>query len=331
MNALAVDDPAPAAPTEPTTPPPGDGERRPRLGWGQRAVLWGPVLALVGLFLVPFGLILATSFYRRIEGGFYEPAFVFDSWSRLFSDVYIGRTLFSLRLTLLTAAITTAFAFPFTWFLTRMRARAQVPLLIVVLSALTLSEVIVAFSWNLILGRATGITNIAVWLGLMSEPRSFTPGFWAVAAGLGYLAFPYAVLTLFPSLNRIDREVTEAAETLGASPWRTFTTVVIPLARQAVLAAFLLVFVFTLGSNIVAQVLGRPQHWTLAVIISDQATMRANVPFASAIAMFLTAISLVIVGVVAYVGSRSWVARDGEDDAPVETAAPAPPVVAEGT
>ena len=40
---------------------------------------------------------LATSFYRRIQGGFYEPAFTFESWARLFSDFYLGRTLFSLR------------------------------------------------------------------------------------------------------------------------------------------------------------------------------------------------------------------------------------------
>ena len=153
---------------------------------------------------------------------------MFDSWSRLFSDVYIGRTLFSLRLCLLVALLTTVVAFPFTWFLTRMRARAQVPLLVLVLGALTLSEVIVAFSWDLILGRATGITNIAVWAGLMSEPKAFTPGFWSVVAGLSYTSFPYAVLTLFPSLNRVDRELTEAAETLGASPARTFTTVVVP-------------------------------------------------------------------------------------------------------
>ena len=51
-----------------------------------------------------------------------------------------------------------------------------------VLGALTLSEVIVAFSWDLILGRATGITNILVWAGLMSEPKAFTPGFWSVVA-----------------------------------------------------------------------------------------------------------------------------------------------------
>ncbi len=293
-------------------------DEREHLSWGQRAILWVPVVLLAVFFLVPFCLMLVTSFYRRIEGGFYEPGFELTSWSRLFSDVYIGRTLFSLRLCLLVALLTTAVAFPFTWFLTRMRARAQVPLLVVVLGALTLSEVIVAFSWDLILGRATGITNILVWAGLMSEPKAFTPGFWSVVAGLSYTSFPYAVLTLFPSLNRVDRELTEASETLGASPARTFANVVVPLCRQALLAAFLLVFVFTLGSNIIAQVLGRPQHWTLAVVISDQATMSANVPFAAAIAMFLTLISLTVVGIVSFAGSRSWVARDAEaaDDAP---------------
>jgi putative spermidine/putrescine transport system permease protein len=291
-----------------------DAEPSERMRAGQWVVLGIPVVALVAFFLVPFGLMLATSFYRRIQGGFYEPAFTVDSWSRLFSDFYVGRTLFSVRTCLLVAALTTAVAFPFTWFLTRMRSRAQVPLLILILGALTLSEVIVAFAWDLILGRSSGITNIAVWLGLMSEPKAFTPGFWSVVAGLSYTAFPYAVLTLFPSLNRVDRELTEAAETLGAPPLRTFTTVVVPLCRQALLAAFLLVFVFTLGSYIIAQVLGRPEHWTLSVFISDQATYNANVPFASAIAMFLTAISLTVVGAVSFAGSRSWVPGSSADE-----------------
>ena len=49
-------------------------------------------------------------------------------------------------------------------------------------------------------------------------------------------------------------------------------------------------------------------------MISDQATMSANVPFAAAIAMFVTLISLVVVGVVSFAGSRSWVARDDGDE-----------------
>ena len=286
---------------------PRDRHRAPRrepLGWGQRALVLVPALVLVTFFCVPFVLMLATSFYRRISGGFYEPALVLDSWSRLVSDFYLGRTLYSIRVCLLVAAITTAAAFPFTWFLTRMRSRWQVSLLVMILAALTLSEVIVAFSWNLILGRASGITNLFVWAGLMSEPKALTPGLSAVVAGLAYIAFPYCVITLFPSLKRIDRELTDAAGTLGASPAHTFRTVVVPLARTSVVAAFLLVFVFTLGSYIIAQVLGRPEHWTLSVFISDQALFNANVPFAAAMAMLLTVISIVVVGGVSLTGAR---------------------------
>ncbi len=298
---------APAPTTREGEPAPNDDEweaPRPRPRWGQRALVWVPALVLVAFFVVPFGLMLATSFYRRVSGGFYEPAFTTDSWARLASDFYVGRTLYSVRVCLLVAALTTAVAFPFTWFLTRMRARRQVPLLIMILAALTLSEVIVAFSWNLILGRASGITNVLVWVGVMSEPKALTPGLGAVVAGLAYIAFPYCVITLFPSLKRIDRELTDAAGTLGASPSRTFRTIVVPLARSSVLAAFLLVFVFTLGSYIVAQVLGRPEHWTLSVFISDQALFNANVPFAAAMAMLLTVISLTVVGGVSFAASR---------------------------
>jgi len=247
---------------------------------------------------------LRTSFYRRIQGGFYEPDWVLDSWQRLGTDFYTDRVLFSIQVCLVTAALTLAVAFPFTWFLTRMRARFQVPLLIMILAALTLSEVIVAFAWDLILGRSSGITNILVWMGVMAEPQSFTPGYLAVTIGLAYIAFPYCVLTLYPSLSRIDDELVEASQTLGASPWRTFWSIVVPLSKRNLIAGFLLVFVFTLGSYIIAQVLGRPEHWTLSVFISDQATFNSNIPFAAAMAMLLTVTSLAIVGI------TSWLGRD---------------------
>ena len=261
------------------------------------AMLAAPTVLLCVFFLGPFLLMARASFNRRIQGGFYESAWVLDSWARVGTSFYTDRLLFSVQIGLLAAALTTLFAFPFTWFVSRMRRRRQVPLLVVILAALTLSEVIVAFSWDLILGRASGISNIAVALGLMSEPRAFTPGFVAVLLGLTYISFPYCVLTLYPSLSRIDSEVTEAAETLGASPLRTFLTVVIPLSRVNIVAGFLLVFVFTLGSYIVAQVLGRPEHWTMSVFISDQATFKTNVPFAAAMAILLTVVSLTIVAV----------------------------------
>jgi putative spermidine/putrescine transport system permease protein len=268
-------------------------------------VLAFPVGMLLVFFLIPFGIMLATSFYHRIPGAFYEAAFELTSWQRLFQPIFLERALFSIWICLLAGAVCIAVAFPFTYFLTRMRRRPHVALLIVVLSALSLSEVIVAFSWTVLLGRASGISNILVWIGLMDEPVAYQPSFVAVLLGLCYIAFPYCVLTLYPQLSRLDPELTEAAQTMGASPWRTFWTVVVPIARPILVAGFLLVFVFTLGSYLIASFLGRPQHWTLSVLIADEASVQANVPFASAIAIFLTLLSLVVVALVGAVESRT--------------------------
>ena len=268
-------------------------------------VLAFPVGMLIVFFLIPFGIMLATSFYHRIPGAFYEPAFELANWQRLFQPVFLERALFSIWICLLAGAVCIAVAFPFTYFLTRMRRRPHVALLIVVLSALSLSEVIVAFSWTVLLGRSSGISNILVWLGLMDSPTAYQPSFIAVLLGLCYIAFPFCVLTLYPQLTRLDPEITEAAQTLGASPGRTFWTVVVPIARPIIIAGFLLVFVFTLGSYLISSFLGRPEHWTLSVSIADQASVQANVPFASAMAMFLTVVSLAVVALVGLIESRT--------------------------
>jgi putative spermidine/putrescine transport system permease protein len=269
-------------------------------------VILGIPLAALGIFFLgPFFTMLASSFYRRIPGGFYEPGFELASYGRLFTELFLDRAAFSLAICLLAGVVCVLVAFPFTYFLTRMPRRPQVVLLVLVLSALSLSEVIVGFSWSVVLGRAAGISNILVWLGLMGEAQSYQPGFLAVLLGLSYIAFPYCILTLYPQLSRLDREVTEAAQTLGAGPWRTFRTVVVPIMRPTIVAAFLLVFVFTLGSYLIPSILGRPEHWTLSVFISDQASFNANVPFAAAMAMFLTVLSLLLVGLVLLVESRT--------------------------
>jgi putative spermidine/putrescine transport system permease protein len=269
------------------------------------AVLAFPVAMLAIFFLIPFGIMVATSFYHRIPGAFYTPAFELASWRRLFQPVFVDRALFSIAICLLAGAVCVVVGFPFTYFLTRMRRRPHVALLIVVLSALSLSEVIVAFTWYVLLARASGVSNLFVWLGLMDEAVAYQPSFGAVLLGLCYIAFPYCILTLYPQLTRLDPEITEAAQTLGASPWRTFWTVVVPIARPIIVAGFLLVFIFTLGSYIIAFFLGGPQHWTLSVFIVDQASANANVPFAAAMAIFLTVLSLVVVGVVGVIEART--------------------------
>lgn len=266
-------------------------------------IAW-PALMLFLFFVLPFGLMLAVSFFRRVPGGFYQPDFVLANYAR-FLTAFFGNVLgFSLGLALLVAVIAVALAFPFTYLLSRMRRRRQVPWLVFLLAVLSLSEVIVGFSWSTLLSRTAGITNLLVLIGLMDQPVSLSPGFGAVLTGMTYQAFPYAVLVLYPSLSRLDPTLTEAARTLGASPLRSFFTVVVPALRNAILATVIMVFVFALGSYLLPQLLGRPQQWTLSVLITDQAIYQSNMPFAAAMAVFLVLVSLALVVLSTQLGQK---------------------------
>jgi putative spermidine/putrescine transport system permease protein len=274
----------------------------------QRLADYGPLFFPAGMltvfFVVPFATMIAVSFFQREQGGFYTPAFVFDNYAR-FLSLFFGKVLgFSLFLAIAVAATCVVIGIPFTYLLSRSARRIQIVWLVALLSILSLSEVMIGFAWSTLFSRTAGITNLFVWLGLMAQAQALTPSFGAVMTAMTYQAFPYTVLVLYPALVRLDPTLTEAARTLGASPVKAFFTVVVPALRNTILATLIMVFIFALGSYLLPQLLGRPQHWTLSVLITDQAIYQSNMPFAAAMAVFLVLVSLALVGLALYAGQQ---------------------------
>jgi len=263
-----------------------------------------PALMLGIFFMIPFGTMVTISFFEREVGGFYNPVFDLSNYKNLFTPLFIRVLLFSLYVAGLSAALCVTFGFPFTYFITRLRRRAQVVWLVFLLSVLSLSEVIIGFAWSLLLSRTAGLSNLFVWLGVLQTPTSWSPSFWALLIGICYLAFPYTVLVFYPSLSRLDPALPEAAQTLGASPLRTFFTVIVGSLRSSIVAVFIMVFVFTLGAYLLPQILGRPRHWTLSVLITDQAIYKSNMPKSAAMAIFFMLVSLALVGLTMLIGKR---------------------------
>ncbi|ESW66947.1 ABC transporter permease [Mesorhizobium sp. C277A] len=266
--------------------------------------LFFPALMLIVFFVVPFSTMIAVSFFKRNPSGFYTPDFVFDNYARFLSVFFGGVLGFSLMLAVLVAVCCVTIAFPFTYLLTRRPRRVQTLWLVGLLSVLSLSEVIIGFAWSTLFSRTAGITNLFVAIGLMDKPVALLPTFGAVLTGMVYQALPYTILVLYPALVRLDPTLLEAARTLGASPIRAFFNVVAPALRNTIVATLIMVFVFALGSYLLPQILGRPQHWTLSVLITDQAIYQSNMPFAAAMAVFLVLISLALVGLTLLVGRR---------------------------
>jgi putative spermidine/putrescine transport system permease protein len=268
-----------------------------------------PALMLGIFFLIPFGTMVVVSFFQRQIGGFYNPIFDLNNYRTLFTPLFARVLVFSLYIAGLSAAVCVTIGFPFTYFITRLRRRAQVIWLVFLLSVLSLSEVIIGFSWSLLLSRTAGLSNLFVWLGIIKQPVSWSPSFGALLTGICYIAFPYTVLVFYPSLSRLDPSLPEAAQTLGASPIRTFFTVVVGSLRSSIVAVFIMVFVFTLGAYLLPQILGRPRHWTLSVLITDQAIYQSNLPKSAAMAIFFMLVSLALIGLTILIGKSRKVER----------------------
>ncbi|MCP4767303.1 MAG: ABC transporter permease [Gammaproteobacteria bacterium] len=271
---------------------------------GKRLLVF-PGLMIGIFFLIPFLMIIAVSFAHQLPEGYHEQAFELKNYARFFRSTYVDIAIFSMFASAFVAIVCVIIGFPFTYFVTRLKRRHQVFWLVYILAQLSLSEVLIAFSWQVLLSRTAGIGNMLHWLGIVEKSFSLYPSLGGVLVALVYLVLPFSFLLLYPTISRLDPEVTEASRTLGASPLKTFFLVVLPILRGPIITTGITMFVFTLGAILVPQVLGRPSHWTLSVHITDQAIFQSNLPFASALAIYLLIFSMSLVLFTTWLNRRS--------------------------
>jgi putative spermidine/putrescine transport system permease protein len=265
-----------------------------RVEFSVSRLLW-PALLLGFFVAVPFGLLLRVSVAPHDPAHAWGAGATFDPYIQLGERGIAGAMLYSVGLAIMVASLSACVGFPLAYLITRMCRRLQVVWLIVLLATLTLSDVLMAFSWQVMLSKRVGLPQVLVWLGIMGRPDSLTPGTGAVVSCLLYLTAPFTVLMLYPGLSRMDADLMEAARTLGASPLRAFLSVVVPLTAAPAVTAFLMSAVLTLGSYAAPMVLGRPQDWTMAVLISQTALSGQDLPGAAAMSIALLAVTLLLV------------------------------------
>jgi putative spermidine/putrescine transport system permease protein len=272
--------------------------------WRLAALLAWPTAVTLTLTVVPLFLLLRISVAPPDPSAPWGTGVSWISYRSL-ADADAYRSLQqSMQLALAVAAASMLFGVPLTYFVTRMRRRPQVAWLIFLLATLTLSDVLISFSWQVMLSKRVGLYKILVLIGLMAEPDSLSPSVGAVLACLVYLVLPFTVLTLYPAMSRLDPTMIEAARTMGASALRAFTTVVIPATRAPAIIAFVLSAVLTMGSYVPPIVLGRPEHWPMSVLIGNAALAGHDLPRASAMAVLLLAVTVLLAWVTAHASRR---------------------------
>jgi putative spermidine/putrescine transport system permease protein len=268
--------------------------RQGRHGAAALLLTW-PTLALLATFLVPLLLLVRTSLARRDPAVFQGTGFSFQPYVELAQPLVVDSIVFSIVLAFVVAVCSLLVATTAAYFICRLGPRGQTAWLIAILSTLALSEVLIAFAWQVLLSRRAGLSNVAVWFGLIDEPVSLSPSLGAVVACMVYFVLPFTFMTLYPAMSRLDRAFMEAAQTMGAHPLRAFIGVVVPNLRRPIVTAVGISAILTLGAFVPPLVLGKPANWTVGVVISEVALSGQNLPLAAAIALLLMVLALGLV------------------------------------
>ena len=277
----------------------GGGPGRIR-GWvnahSESIVLGYPLAMLVLFFAVPLVLLVATSFYPKPSGEYYRIGFTLEHYVRLFTvPLYLERLAFTIGLSMGTAFACLAIGYPVAYTLARMDSRLRRRVYITtIVSTMWLTYIIRSYAWTVILSKNGVLNELLLTLGVIDEALALTPGIWALGIGMTYVFLPFAILTLYSSINNINPELEEASKNLGANRVETFRRVTLPLSRNGIYSAWMLVFILALGAYIVPRILGTPAQWTLPVIIGDQALSHLNVPFGAALSLVMMVVVIAI-------------------------------------
>lgn len=169
--------------------------------------------------------------------------------------------------------------------LARRKFKAKTPIMALVLSPLVVPHLVFGVALLITFRSVDVLTN-----GFLEFPLSLP----AVAIGHVVVLMPLIVLILIPRLQRIDAHLEEAAQDLGASGWRTFRTIILPLIAPALAAAYVISFIISFNEYAVAVFVSGPVT-TFPIFVLAELQVPVRVPQIIAISVVVVTLSLLVV------------------------------------
>jgi putative spermidine/putrescine transport system permease protein len=262
-----------------------------------------PLAALfVAFFVAPLCVLIALSLSTDANIAAFTPA----NYVKFFGDRFNYAILFeTLLLGVKATLVCLVFGYPIAWICARASARLQSIIVFLVILPILTSVVVRTFAWIVILGRQGVINQVALGLGLTSEPIRLLYTEVGVVMVLAQVQMPLMVLPILTVLSRMDPNLADASRVLGAGEWRTLFRVTFPLSLPGVIAGCILTYTACITAFVTQTLIGGARLIYMPLNIYQQAVGANNWPFAAALSVIFMVAVLVIVGVLNAIGRRS--------------------------
>ena len=286
---------------------------------GRRFVIGVPLVWLLLFFALPFLILLRISVTDMGGGidpfaplldassGSWQWNLKWENYTSIFKDaasaskfgdtIYMQAYWTSLRYSLLTTLLCLVIGYPFAYFMARAKPSIRPVLLMLVMLPFWTSFLLRVYAWKGILADQGVVNQFLMWTGIVSEPIQMLYTDVSMLVGMTYVYLPFMILPLYATLVKMDLRLLEAAYDLGASPWKGFWLVTVPLSRAGIISGCTLVFIPAVGEFVIPSLLGGAENILIGRVVWDEMFSSNNWPRAAALAVVMILLILVPLGI----------------------------------
>jgi putrescine transport system permease protein len=265
---------------------------------GRQLVIGIPYFWFVMLALIPLLIILKISLSEMETTEVSNMITTSDGWLTIklnFSNylfigtdpLYFDTFVSSIKYALATTVICLVIAYPFAYFMARSPAHLQPMLLMLIMLPFWTSFLIRIYAWKTLLVSDGVFNNILMGLGIIHTPLQIMNTSTSLMIGMVYSYLPFMILPLYANLSKLDMRYLEAAADLGASPFKTFWLITVPLSKAGIIAGSMLVFIPALGEYVIPELLGGSDTLMIGRVLWDEFFSNNDWAMASAVAVVM--------------------------------------------
>jgi spermidine/putrescine transport system permease protein len=263
------------------------------------AVTIPPLLWVTAFLLIPYAILFAHSFWTVSPAQVIVHNWNLQNYVELWRNPMYLTVLFrSMRIAGSVTLLALLLGYPLAYYVSFHAAKRKDLLYQLVIIPLWASYLVRGYAWKTILGSDGVLNGFLQFLHVTRGPVQFflySP--FAVVLTLTHIYTPFTFLPIYASLEHVPRNLVEASQDLGASPWKTFLRVILPLSLPGVIAGATFAFVLTLGDFLAPLLVGGPSGIMISNIVVSLFGAAYNWPLGAAISlcMLVLVVALLVV------------------------------------
>ncbi len=232
--------------------------------------------------LFPLAMVVYFAFTVKSDAGV---IFSLENFKRFSDPMYLGVLLRSFKIAIISTVVCIICGYPVAYILARSKSRAKLVIIILIMLPMWMNFLLRTYSWLSILENTGLVNTLLQSIGLPKVQFLYNEG--AVVLGTVYNFLPFMIMPIYITLLKLDNSLLEAAADLGANSVQAFLKVTLPFSIPGVLSGIAMVFVPSVTTFVISQLMGGGKVPLIGDVIEQQYRVVNDWHFGSVISLLV--------------------------------------------